>query len=222
MRNVIRHNKPPSLCRNATRWRKELLAALSSTKQDRELINRRFNRYKKKDIRIALENMYDGLCCYCEAKIAPVAFGDIEHRRPKKLHPKYTFDWDNLHLACSVCNTCKKVEWDDKDPILDSVQDIISDHLSYEGTGEIRLALTSRGETTIEHACLNRQGLIEARTEIAREIQLLISVLKCDLEASVAKKLRAELKIKASGKYGSLVSWLLDVNFIHGYVHSVA
>ncbi len=209
MRNVDRPKKPPSLCRNATRWRKELLAALSSTKQDRELINRRFNRYNKEDIRTALKEMYGGLCCYCESKIGVVSFYNIEHRKPKKHYPEYTFEWDNLHLVCQMCNTYKSDKWCDTNPILDSARDNIQDHLSYKNVGRIRWPKSHRGTTTIDHAQLNRQGLLDDRLEIALPIMDAIHDLNDDPHSPNAGLARAQLKEKASGKYGSLINWLI-------------
>lgn len=109
MRNVDRPKKPETLCQNSTRWSQELLAALSLPEKDRNnnLIYKLFNRYNKEDIRTALKKMYGGLCCYCESKIGIVSFYNIEHRKPKKHYPEYTFEWDNLHLVCQMCNTYK-------------------------------------------------------------------------------------------------------------------
>jgi uncharacterized protein (TIGR02646 family) len=57
-------------------------------------------------------------CCFCESKIAHVAFGHVEHFRPKggvrqaKGKPLETpgyfwlaYSWDNLLVACELCNT---------------------------------------------------------------------------------------------------------------------
>ena len=210
MRNVTRPNKPTSLRRYAARWRRELLAALSSPNQDRRLINRRFNRYRKDDVRTALEEMYGGLCCYCESRIGIVAFSHIEHRRPKSSQPQYAFDWDNLHLACPRCNQAKGDKWDDGHPILDSVQDTISEHLSYKLEGGKRWPKTHRGTTTIEHAELNRQHLLDARTQIALRVLDVIHTLQDNPDSPAAGQVRAELHEKTSGEYGSLVSWLFS------------
>lgn len=56
-------------------------------------------------------------CCFCESKISHVAFGDVEHFRPKKAvrpsadqpmsKPGYywlAYSWSNLFLACEPCN----------------------------------------------------------------------------------------------------------------------
>ena len=209
MRNVTRPDKPRSLRRYAARWRRELLTALSSPNKDPRLITRCFNHYKQDDIRTALEEMYGGLCCYCEVRIGIVAFSHIEHRRPKSSQPKYTFDWDNLHLACPVCNQAKGDKWNDGHPILDSAQDTISEHLSYKLEGGKRWPESHRGTTTIEHATLNRQPLRDARTQIALHVLDIIYNLNHDPDSPATGQVRAELQEKTSGEYGSLISWLL-------------
>jgi uncharacterized protein (TIGR02646 family) len=58
-----------------------------------------------------------GKCCFCEAKITHIAYGDVEHFRPKAGYrqepadplsrPGYywlAYEWSNLYLACQMCN----------------------------------------------------------------------------------------------------------------------
>lgn len=77
--------------------------------------------YHGKDVKDRLEQDQCGKCIYCECRLNG-DFGHIEHYRPKKgysippdntLHtPGYywlAYDWNNLLLSCSVCNTsCKR------------------------------------------------------------------------------------------------------------------
>lgn len=200
---------PASLRRNADCWCRELMAAVTAPNPDRSLINKCSSRYNKPDVRAALEEMYGGLCCYCEAGIGIVSFSHIEHRCPKSVHPERTFDWDNLHLACQVCNTSKGDKWNDDCQILDSVHDTISEHLTYKFAGEKRWSKSHRGTITIEYAALNRQKLRDARTKIAHEVLDTICSLNCDPGSPTAGLLRAELEEKTSGEYGSLINWLL-------------
>ena len=215
MRNVTRPDTPASLRHNADQWRRDLCAALTAQAPNRNRINRCINRYKSDDTRASLELMYRGLCCYCEAPIGIVSFGHIEHRRPKSLQPEYTFDWDNFHLACTLCNHAKADKWNDDAPILDCVQDTISEHLSYrlEGGG-LRWPLSHRGTTTIDHAHLNRQKLLEVRTQIATHVLDTIRGLNVDPDSPYAGIVRQELETKFTGEYGSLVKWLV-LAFLH-------
>jgi uncharacterized protein (TIGR02646 family) len=58
-----------------------------------------------------------GKCCFCEAKITHISYGDVEHFRPKagyRQHPDdplgrpgyywLAYEWPNLYLSCQMCN----------------------------------------------------------------------------------------------------------------------
>ncbi|MDI1279186.1 hypothetical protein [Methylobacter sp.] len=73
--------------------------------------------YANKIVKKALIAMQHGKCCFCEAKITHVSYGDVEHYRPKAGYkqdgqealqkPGYywlAYDWDNLLLSCTLCN----------------------------------------------------------------------------------------------------------------------
>lgn len=73
--------------------------------------------YNHASVKQALAAAQHDKCCYCEARISPASFGDVEHFRPKAavrqswaspdLRPGYywlAYTWNNLFLACEVCN----------------------------------------------------------------------------------------------------------------------
>ncbi|MES2465330.1 MAG: hypothetical protein V4671_32590 [Armatimonadota bacterium] len=75
--------------------------------------------YGAEDVKEALIAAQYGKCCFCERKV--FADGDVEHFRPKAavkqrqgsplLRPGYywlAYDWNNLLLACSACNSRHK------------------------------------------------------------------------------------------------------------------
>ena len=57
------------------------------------------------ELKRILESMCNDvkLCMYCERSEAK----EIEHRRPKSLYPRQTFDWDNMLYVCGPCNRNK-------------------------------------------------------------------------------------------------------------------
>lgn len=72
--------------------------------------------YREDDVKVALIDSHYGKCAYCETYILHTSHGDVEHFRPKS---KYTddsgggqqlgyfwlaYDWNNLFLACPICN----------------------------------------------------------------------------------------------------------------------
>jgi uncharacterized protein (TIGR02646 family) len=134
-------------------------------------MKQRRGRYNQKEVRQALDEMYRNYCCYCEGAVGAVGADQIEHRKPVDTFPRETFEWENLHLACVGCNRAKSNKWDQNAPILDAAGDIpIDDHLGYQcsETGMRRTWFTSRGETTVKHANINREKLRWAQP-VARE-----------------------------------------------------
>jgi hypothetical protein len=78
-----------------------------------------FNRtvYGHPDVKDALRLAQHDKCGFCESKVSHVAFGDVEHFRPKAgyrsasgaplTNPGYfwlAYDWNNLLFACEPCN----------------------------------------------------------------------------------------------------------------------
>lgn len=161
--------------------------------------------------------MYRNLCCYCESPVGPVKADEIEHRMPVDPFPEKTFDWDNLHLACSGCNVIKSNQWDDTHPILDAVTDQpIGDHLGYKSsvTGVWRDVRTRRGRTTVEHCELNREKLKEARTQVFGGVLHLVEEinrrLRADPDDPIAASRRDELEELCLGPYGSMIRWTIE------------
>lgn len=68
-------------------------------------------------VKEALIAAQHGKCCFCEAKITHISYGDVEHFRPKAGYrqrlrdplsrPGYywlAYVWSNLYLSCQLCN----------------------------------------------------------------------------------------------------------------------
>ena len=100
MIEVLLSQKPAVLQRKESAWLAELNRAVSPTA--REKIT---NKYRHPEIKTALDTMFHGKCAYCESKIRHVSDPHIEHYRPKRTFPRLTFAWDNLLLACGICNS---------------------------------------------------------------------------------------------------------------------
>lgn len=211
MRAVSRPAMPTSLAENGEQWTKELIDALTASEKDNNRIRTCFNRYRTRDVRKALEEMYKELCCYCESKVGAASYSHIEHRKPKSEFPELTFSWDNLHLACQICNQSKGPKWCISSPILDSVHDCISSHLSYRKgiLGPYRWHLSLRGKTTVEHAKLNRPKLVAARAAVMRKSQNILRLATSMADGNSAERIRSLLQDEAAGNYGSVVVWLM-------------
>ena len=90
------------------------LKKIRSTKYKGEQLNIK-PLWKNKKIKDYLYKSQYGKCCYCE-QIRGEGETDVEHFRPKakvtenKKHTGYwwlAYEWDNLLIACKICNTQK-------------------------------------------------------------------------------------------------------------------
>lgn len=73
--------------------------------------------YADESVKAALKIMQHDKCCFCEAKLSHISYGDVEHYRPKGGYkqtpadalqqPGYywlPYTWENLLLSCTLCN----------------------------------------------------------------------------------------------------------------------
>ncbi|MBT8143554.1 MAG: hypothetical protein KJO55_02575, partial [Gammaproteobacteria bacterium] len=69
--------------------------------------------WKKAKPQLLLES--HNKCAYCESPTAVVAFGDVEHFRPKSVYWWWAYCLDNFLASCAICNQKFK---SDKFPLL--------------------------------------------------------------------------------------------------------
>jgi uncharacterized protein (TIGR02646 family) len=185
---IVRVPKPTILLRKEAEWRNALLQARTRVERERAL-----ERYNHRQVRMALEAMFDGKCAYCESKIKHVTFTHIEHYRPKSRFPEYAFDWDNLLLACGRCNEppYKGDQFPDQTeggPLINPCTDDPGDHFLFHYDPRIHVASvygkTERGETTERLLGLNRADLRAYRSEQIRRLAYLKAKARTDAEAA--------------------------------------
>lgn len=63
------------------------------------------SRYGHEKVKQSLQNMFGTKCAYCESPVTAVSYQHVEHFRPQSIYPMLAYDWNNLLLACSVCNS---------------------------------------------------------------------------------------------------------------------
>jgi hypothetical protein len=153
--------EPPVLAANAAAWTTTLVTKLANgvvpTASDR-------THYRHPQIKLALVAETHGKCAYCESKLLHIHHGDVEHIFPKSLDQSKSFVWQNLTLACEICNQHKS----DRDPYLQHIIDPYlvepSDHITF--TGALVLSKgTDLGTCTRVILDLNRGELAERRKE---------------------------------------------------------
>jgi uncharacterized protein (TIGR02646 family) len=152
---------PNALDENAAKWTKALLDKIANGEKPTDAEK---SKYRREDVKAALVAETNGKCAYCESKIKHIHHGDVEHIYPKSLDPSKSFEWENLTLACEVCNQFKS----DYDPYVEHIIDPYlidpEQHLRFFG-GLIYSRGTPHGNASKEILRLQRPALVEQRNE---------------------------------------------------------
>ena len=123
------------------------------------------------EVRGILRDIQHNKCAYCESAIGITSRGDIETFQPKSMFPILAYDWDNLLVACSICNANKgnKFPVDDKGAALlvNPAFEEPSESIDFDESG-MAIPVNVRGEVTIQTLALNRPDLIRARITAVR------------------------------------------------------
>ncbi|MFL9452210.1 MULTISPECIES: HNH endonuclease family protein [Nostocales] len=206
---VSRPKQPPTvLKRNAAKWLANLQAAIAhlqtvkanptATREEiakaEKNIEKAKNKYRHKEIKDLLEQMFYGKCAYCESKVTTTGYGDIEHFCPK-VNPRcihLTFEWSNLLLSCEKCNDASHkgtqfpLDSNGKSMLInptDSVTDINKHlHFSWDNVdGAIVIGLDTRGKVVEQVFDLNsirgtRKELIKHRTKYVQQILSILTI----------------------------------------------
>src|ERR1700722_11367263 len=162
---MIRLNKgtrPSILERRAEQWTRELLEKINRGEEPTKVEKTRYNHHEVKE---ALLRETNGKCAYCESKLRHVAFGDIEHIVPKSVLPDRWFVWENLTLACDVCNTNKSNYSGDHDEFVDPYANEPEDLFWFMDATLWGFPGKDAADTTIRILKLNRPDLLEKRRE---------------------------------------------------------
>lgn len=167
MRGLQKTAKPQVLVDNDDQWRVDLLAVLAAGNKPTEAMK---GRYRHKQIKDALVKETGGKCAYCESKVRHITHGDIEHVVPKSKVPEKAYDWENLTLACDVCNENKGDTYSSdpalsQDALIDPYVDDPNDHFLF-----LREVVTPRPDSlralaTEQVIKLTRGELLERRRE---------------------------------------------------------
>lgn len=102
-------------------------------------------------------------CAYCEAVITDVSYAHVEHILPKSARPDLVVDWNNLTLACPVCNVSKGDYHSPEAPLLNPYRDPLAMHLAFRGPAIVAHLDSAAGERTIVRIDLMRPPLLMER-----------------------------------------------------------
>lgn len=217
MISVNRTSAPRYLMRYAEKWTNDLLATIEQHNQGgNKPPDTLWNKYNKPYVKNTLKDMFHDKCAYCESKITHVAYPHIEHYRPKKKYPQYTFEWQNLLLACSICNG--KAHKGDRFPLedgdenkpflLNPCEDDPAQHLLFEQAWIV--FLSERGRQTRNLLGLNRDDLFDRRRNLLRDIDYIrrsVEDYERDGDETMAQAGRDLLneKVMAESEYTAMV-----------------
>lgn len=128
--------------------------------------------YRHSSVKAALEGMIGKKCWYCEDGARRY---DIEHFRPQSIYPILAYKWENLLLACQICNQNFK---NDQFPLRPGGQQAIEDPLRPETRTDTDLAtlIDPSKEDPTAHITF-REGRIIDITERGR-----ITIQVCGLD----------------------------------------
>jgi uncharacterized protein (TIGR02646 family) len=112
---VHKSNMPPAILRNRGRTATETLcAAFDVGETEFDFDN---SLYAATSVKKALRKAQHDKCAFCESKVSHIAYGDVEHFRPKAgwvqrdgdalTRPGYywlAYEWANLFYSCQLCN----------------------------------------------------------------------------------------------------------------------
>jgi uncharacterized protein (TIGR02646 family) len=158
--------------------------------------------YGSKSVKNALIKTQHGKCFLCESKITHISFGDVEHFRPKggsrqtadekeMKVPGYfwlAYDWQNLFLACQLCNqrfkknlfplenpderAFSEAELENEKPLFINPEiENPEEFISFRGEIAFSVDGNLRGETTIEETGINRDELKEMRLATLKKLK---------------------------------------------------
>ncbi|PSR55769.1 HNH endonuclease [Adhaeribacter arboris] len=193
MIRIVKGIEPQALTLNKSRWTNDLLGYLS---RGEKIPNNLKNNYNHVDVKDALRKESRFKCMYCESTIAHVSHEHIEHIKPKSIFPDLTSEWDNLGLACQVCNMNKGNEYDNTYPFINPYLDDPANFLVALGHIIHHRPNNTRGELTQTIIQLNRPELLEKRSERLDSIKRLIDRYHATTNPLLQKVLKDQIEIE--------------------------
>ena len=181
MIKVSKVDEPDVLKANKAQWTKDLMALIVKYGSYRDIPQQEksfaVKNYSHPDISLALKGVHaKAKCVYCEAYVDVTGYATIEHFHPKSLYPNETFEWDNLFVGCSVCNTPKNSFDTGKEPFIHPIIDDPEDYLTFDNLQYVPKHAAGiayqKAQNVIENCKLQRLALVREHAE------LLITFLK--------------------------------------------
>ena len=185
MRSLAKTGCPAVLAANGAQWTAVVISALANGQSPTETQKKRYNHPQ---IKSALKAETFDKCAYCESKITHIDHGDIEHIIPKSKVPAQAFDWDNLTLACRICNQNKGDFYsggNDHTGLVDPYTDNPADHFLFHRESVTPRPDSVKGLLTEDQIGISRGPLRERRAE---RMDFIDDLIRGYYNASAAEK----------------------------------
>jgi 5-methylcytosine-specific restriction endonuclease McrA len=197
MIKLIKRAEPVSLATNKVKWTAKLRALQVASQVVPKTLATAYN---QDDVKDALRAECFSKCMYCESKVEHISDLHIEHIKPKAKDkfPDLTYEYDNLGLACGVCNRNKSSTYDNEVPFINPYIDEPSNHFYCAGAFVWAKPGDQRAKLTENEIGLNRPDLIEARGERMKTIRGLVESYHIEtnltVKASIKKQILKEVE----------------------------
>lgn len=197
MIRLTKRTKPQVLVNNEVAWTTAYMVHINAGTAAPDSLTKR---YREPEIKSEIKLETSDKCAYCESKVTHIDFGDVEHIKPKckTKYPQLIFTWDNLTLACSICNNNK----DDYDsptaPIVHPYNDDPSAHLEPIGPFVFSRLGDPKGTATEGVLKLNRKELFFERKERIENLNPLLETWHRETDPSLKQLWKNQLLAEAN------------------------
>lgn len=205
--------EPDILANNKDEWTRRLLNFIES--EDDDIPNNLVTKYNHPEVKESLKQECRRKCMYCESKVDHITYEHIEHVKPKAQdkYPDLTFEYENLGLACPICNNNKGAKYDEDTPFINPYEDNPEDYFYAYGAMIWENDGDTRAKVTKIELDLNRPELLEARRDRLEKIRGLIEEYKKADSDGLRNALLKEIKKEtaADKPYSFCTSALFDL-----------
>ncbi len=197
MIKLFKGAEPAVLIDNKENWTTQLRDLQNANKPVPQTLATKYNNDEVKD---ALRSEGMSKCMYCESKVEHITDLHIEHIKPKAKDkfPDLTFEYNNLGLACPVCNRNKSDIFDAETPFINPYIDEPDDHFICGGFAIWARPGDKRAKLTENEIELNRPNLLEARGERIKVIRGLLDSYHAEtveiVKTSIKKQILKEVE----------------------------
>jgi uncharacterized protein (TIGR02646 family) len=177
-------------------------AAYRKARRRGETIDKYLRNYSNPDVKASLRDETAEKCAYCEAKYGSTSYGDIEHVLPRSNDPERLLQYENLTIACQICNIQKGVYESPNMPLIDPYEEDPTTRIVALGAHIFPIPGTDddeRAANTLAAFKLNeRLSLVDDRAKVMAEIVSLAKAYRSSKAPAVRDAALRKLRLMTS------------------------